>query len=124
MIIDADLMFSKDQAVTATAASAVVVDLGAAGDAIGQELTFHTMVTANFATLTSLTPKVQTSANNSDWEDVVSGPAIARAALLKGKDIFCVRVPQGLKRYVRLYYTVTGSNATTGKITAFASKDL
>ena len=124
MILDADLVFSSKQAVTATAASTNRIDLGVAGDAIGQELTIQVVVDTVFATLTSLTVSLETSANDSDWTTVLSGPAIARASLTKGANIFCVRVPQGLSRYVRMKYTVGGSNATTGKVTAFASKDL
>lgn len=124
MILDADLVFSNKQAVTATAESTNTLDLGAAGDAIGQELTIHVVVDTAFATLTSLTVSLETSANNSTWTTVLSGPAVPRASLTKGASIFCVRVPQGLSRYVRLKYTVGGSNATAGKVTAFASKDL
>ena len=124
MILDNELFFSDKQAVTADAASTNALDLGAAGDAVGQELTIRAVVTTTFATLTSLTIKVQTSANNSDWSDVVLSPAIAVASLVKGAEVFTVRVPKGLKRYVRLYYDVTGSNATAGKISAFMSKDI
>ena len=124
MILDNELFFSDKQAVTADAASTNALDLGAAGDAVGQELTIRAVVTTTFATLTSLTIKVQTSANNSDWSDVVLSPAIAAASLVKGAEVFTVRVPKGLKRYVRLYYDVTGSNATAGKISAFMSKDI
>ena len=124
MIIDKDNLFSNEQAVTASAASSNALDLGAAGDAIGQELTIHAVVTTSFATLTSLTIKVQTSANGTDYTDLLLSAAIPVASLVAGKEVFTVRVPQGLKRYVRLHYTVTGSNATAGKITAFASKDL
>lgn len=125
MILDADLVFSNKQAVTATAESTNTLDLGVAGDAIGQELTIHVVVDTAFSTLTSLTVSLETSANNfQTWTTVLSGPAIARASLTKGASIFCVRVPRGLSRYVRLKYTVGGSNATAGKVTAFASKDL
>ena len=124
MILDADLVFSNKQAVTATATSTNEIDLGAAGDAIGQELTIHVVVDTAFDTLTSLTVSLETSADDSTWTTVLSGPAIAQASLTKGANIFCVRVPQGLSRYVRLKYTVGGSNATAGKVTAFASKDL
>lgn len=124
MILDADLVFSNKQAVTATAESTNTLDLGVAGDAIGQELTIHVVVDTAFATLTSLTVSLETSANNSTWTTVLSGPAIARASLTKGASVFCVRVPQGLSRYVRMKYTVGGPNATAGKVTAFASKDL
>lgn len=125
MIIDAELMFSNKQAVTATAASTVELDLGVAGDAIGQELTIHVIVDTAFDKLTSLTVAVQTSASSgSGMATVVTGPAIALASLVKGAEIFTVRVPKGLKRYVQLYYTVAGTAPGNGKITAFASKDL
>ena len=124
MIIDAKLLFSNKQAVTATAASTNVIDLGVAGDAVGQELTFHVIVDTAFATLTSLAVSLETSVDNNTFTSVLSGPAIARASLTKGAEIFTVRVPKGLARYVRLYYTVAGSDATAGKVTAFASKDL
>lgn len=124
MILDADLLFSNKQAVTATATSTNVIDLGAAGDAIGQELTIHVVVDTAFATLASLAVSLETSADGSTWTTVLSGPAVPRARLTKGANIFCVRVPQGLSRYVRMKYTVGGSNATAGKVTAFASKDL
>lgn len=124
MILDADLVFSNKQAVKTTATSTNEIDLGAAGDAIGQELTIHVVVDTAFATLTSLAVSLETSADGSTWTTVLSGPAVPRASLTKGANIFCVRVPQGLSRYVRMKYTVGGSNATAGKVTAFASKDL
>jgi hypothetical protein len=122
MIIDRDNMFSNEKAITASGASDAI-DLGAAGDALGQELTFHAIVGTDFKGLTSLAVKIQTSDDNNTWTDSVSGPAVPLAELVAGKDVFCVRVPQGLKRYVRLYYTVAGS-ATAGTITSFMSKDL
>lgn len=122
MIIDRENMFSNGKAVTASGASDAV-DLSAGGDAIGQELTFHAIVGATFAGLTSLAVKIQTSDDNATWTDSVSGPAVPLAELVAGKDVFCVRVPQGLKRYVRLYYTVSGTG-TAGTITSFMSKDL
>lgn len=123
MILDADLQFSKEQAVTSSAAS-TALDLQAPGDAVGQELTIHTLVTTGFAGLTSLQVKLQTSKDNSAWEDVLMTPAITLASgkLKAGSDIFKVRVPGGLDRYVRLYYTVSGT-ASAGKVTAFMSKE-
>lgn len=121
-ILDANLVFSKDQAVTTTAAS-TAIDLQAPGDAVGQELTLRTLVSEGFAGLTSLQVKLQTSENNSTWEDVLMTPAIAAAKLTKGAEIFCVRVPHGLKRYVRLNYVVSGT-ATAGKLYGYMSKEL
>ena len=124
MILDNELMFSDAQAITADAASTNALDLKAGGDAVGQELTIRAVVDTTFETLTRLTIKVQTSTDNSNWSDVVLSPAIVAASLVKGAEVFTIRVPKGLKRYVRLYYDVTGSNATAGKITAFMSKDI
>jgi hypothetical protein len=122
MIIDRDFLFAKNKAITTTANSDVV-DQKADGDAVGQELTFHNVVNADFKGLTSLTIKVQTSADNSSWADVVSGPALTTDDLVAGADVFSIRVPKGLKRYIRLAYTVAGTG-TAGAITSFASKDL
>ena len=122
MIIDRDYMFANELAVTATANSDVI-DNGAGGDAIGQELTFHNVVAVDFAGLTSLKITVQTSDDKTTWNDLVSSPEIAKAELVTGADVFQVRVPKGMKRYVRIAYTVTGTG-TAGKITSFASKDL
>lgn len=122
MIIDRDYLFANELAVTASANSNAI-DNGAGGDAIGQELTFHNVVGEDFAGLTSLTIKVQTSEDNSTWNDLVISPAIKAAELVTGADVFQVRVPKGMKRYVRIAYTVSGTG-TAGKITSFASKDL
>ena len=122
MILDADLLFSKEQKVTATAES-TAIDLGEAGDAVGQELTIRAVITEAFTGLTSMAIKLQTGDDGSSFTDVLLTPAIPVASLVKGAEVFCVRVPKGLKRYVRLHYDVTGSG-TAGKITAFMSKEL
>lgn len=123
MILDANLIFSDEQAVTASAASENVLDFQEAGDAVGQELTIRAVVTTAFAGLTSLQIKVQTSADNSSFTDVLLTPAIPAANLTKGAEILCVRVPRGLKRYARLSYVVAGTG-TAGKVTAFMSKEI
>jgi hypothetical protein len=121
-ILDANLLFSKDQAVTTTAPSNVI-DLQEPGDAVGQELTIRTVVTETFAGLSNLQIKLQTSADNGTWEDVLLSPAVALTKLKKGAEIFCVRVPHGLKRYVRMNYTVSGTG-TAGKLYSYMSKEL
>jgi hypothetical protein len=80
-------------------------------------------VTETFAGLTSLQIKLQTSEDDSAWEDVIMTPAIPAAKLTAGKEILCIRTPKGLGRYARLNYTVSGSGSA-GKITAFMSKEL
>lgn len=120
MLLDKTLAFSEEQAITASAASTNIIDQKAAGDAYGA-LWVVAKVDADFATLTSLTLGVQTdsASNFSSAETLASTGAVAAASLTEGEYICCFRLPAGCKRYIRLYYTVGGSNATTGKVSAF-----
>lgn len=122
MILDAKLMFSKEQEVTESVDSNVI-DLDQPGDAVGQELTIRTVVSATFAGLTSLSITLKTSADSVTWKDVIMVPAVSAADLTKGAEVFSIRVPKGLQRYVKLSYTVTGTG-TAGKLTAFMSKEI
>lgn len=134
MIFDANLKLSDDQAVTATALSTNVIawpdhgtvygesaaiarDLGK-----GEPIPLLIQVTEDFATLTSLTITVETSANSdmSSSTVLVSTPAIAAASLVAGyrPAMPPVMPEQASGKYFAVRYTVTGSNATAGKITA------
>lgn len=121
MLLDKENLFSDAQAITATAVSTNVVDLGTAKDhGPGEVLNLLVQVTENFATLTSLTVALQTDTVEGfgSVEVVAQTAAIAAAALKAGYE-FKLAIPrQGLKRFLRLNYTVGGSNATAGKITA------
>lgn len=123
MILDANLIFSKDQEVKASAVSTNVLDFQEGGDAVGQELTIRAVVTTAFAGLTGLQIKVQTSDDDTNYTDVLLTPSIVAAKLVRGAEILCVRVPRGLGRYARLSYVVTGTG-TAGKITAYMSKEI
>lgn len=123
MILDRDNVLF-DAALTKTGTSNVL-DLGQGGDAIGQELTFHNVIRTTFAGATSLTIQLETCDTAAGtYKAVVVSPAIAAADLTAGNDVFCVRVPKGLKRFVRITYTVAGSTVTAGAINSFVSKDL
>lgn len=119
MILDEQALFSDEQAVTASAASTNVVktngDIGK-----GTPVELLVQVTEDFATLTSLTVGVQTSdtENFSSVTTLTQSSAVAAASLVKGYRFPLNFLPTGIKKYLRLYYTVTGSNATAGKITA------
>lgn len=132
MIIDNSLLLSDAQAVTASAASANVIDLGTTGTPYGasaallrdlgrgQEVDLAVTVTQAFAGLTSLQVSVQVSPDNATWTTVSSGAVVPLASLVAG---YQFKVPGSIEegvnvRYLRLYYTVGGSNATAGKITA------
>lgn len=133
MIFDNTLLFSSGQAITATAASTNSIDFGATGTPVGgvaltrdigagQEIEISVLVTEAFATLTSLTVSIETDDNSSfsSAATVYTSPAIPVATLVAG---YQFKTPAHFslgtnERYARLKYTVAGSNATTGKITA------
>lgn len=132
MIIDKDNVFlgsgtpnTQTIAIAGAAVTSVPLDLGEAGDAIGQELTLHVIPTSTFVGGTSVQFKLQTASANVDssYRDVVLSPAVVTSNLVAGKEAFCVRVPQGLDRFVRLHCGPSGT-FTSGGIMAFMDKDL
>lgn len=124
MRLDSQAIFSNEQAITATAASTNVVELSKANGkfsevAFGKPIPLLIQVVESFATLTSLTVAVQTDDNAafSSATTLVSA-TLAVADLVAGAKFPIKEIPAGNEGFMRLYYTVTGSNATTGKITA------
>lgn len=123
MLYDKENLFSENQAITADAASTNVVCL-AQGTlkeaAFGTPIPLRIQVTETFATLTSLEIKVQTDDNEafSSPTTLATTGAIAAANLVEGYVAPINFIPKGNEGYMRLYYDVTGSNATAGKITA------
>lgn len=132
MIFDKQVQFSAAQAVTASAASTNVIDLLAAGIPYGDNaalardqglfnIPLLIQVVTAFATLTSLKVAVQTDDNSSfsSATTVLETEAIAAASLVAGYQFNIDKIPlKTTERYVRLYFTVAGSDATTGAITA------
>ena len=119
-ILDRQILFSNEQAITASAASTDVVDLGANRDiGAGEPLYVLVQVMQAFDNLTSLTIALQTSATENFASPVqLTARTVALASLTAGATFSVGPVPGGTLRYVRLYYTVTGTTPTTGKITA------
>ncbi|MCK4518435.1 hypothetical protein KAT92_06665 [Candidatus Babeliales bacterium] len=132
MIFSAQQIFSDDQAITATAISANVIDLGTPGTPYGAAAALNddvgkgasvpilVQVTEDFATLTSLTITVEVSAAAGLTSPVaLATETIAVADLVEGKQMFMQVLPNGADlRYLGVRYTVTGTNASAGKITA------
>jgi hypothetical protein len=133
MIFDAQGLFSNAQAITADAGSTDVIDLGATGTPYGgsalvrdvgkgKEIPISITVTEAFNNLTSLQISVQTDDNSgfSSAATRVLTEAIPLASLALGYQVQAIAyLPEGTKeRYVRLYYDITGTAPTTGKITA------
>jgi len=130
MILSQQLLFSDDQAVTATAISTNVVDLGVPGTPYGavapinQDVGKGTpvpiliQVTEDFDNLTSLEVTIETG-DSAALGDARVSETILLANLVAGKQT-CIQVlPNCInKRYLGVRYTVTGTAPTTGKITA------
>lgn len=120
-MLDEQLKFSEDQAITATANSTNTIDLGIGREvAFGNPISLYVIVKEDFNNLTSLKIAVQT-ANNSDMTNAVelASSTALLANLKKGDKIPLSFMPAGNKGYVRLAYTVTGTAPTTGKISAY-----
>ena len=131
MIFDAQNLFSKDQAVTATAASTNTLDLGR-GD-YGPSERVSLVVCASGFTAGSMTIELQTadacsSAGALTLPATVASFPVSAAALKAGGNIVAVRLPHNLKRYVCLTYTApSGEGAVApagGTITAGLALDV
>ena len=137
MIFDMETLFSDGQAITASAGSTNVIDLGAMDVPFGSKeapvrdigkgtrLPLLVQVVEDFAALTSLSVSVETSDDPAFGSGVVehaNSGAVVLADLKAGYTFFPDIVPiadkAGMKRYMRLKYTKAGTDATAGKITA------
>jgi hypothetical protein len=124
-ILDRQVLFSNDQAITATAASTDIIDLGSVRDVgAGEPSAVLVQVTTAFDNLTSLGVALQTaSAENFASPVQLTAGTIALADLTVGRKFSIGPVPGGVLRYLRLYYTVTGSAPSVGKVTAGVAAD-
>ena len=126
MIFDRQSILSVAQAITATAASTNVIDLGPIATGIvrdigkGTQTPLLIQVVESFNNLTSLTVALQTDDNEAfSSAKTVWSEVIVLASLTAGFVAIPEFIPRGTnERYMRLNYTVTGTAPTTGKITA------
>ncbi len=120
MIMDKENLFSEDQAVTATAVSTNVIDLGVNRDiGKGTPVPIIIQVTEDFAGLTSLTASIETDDNESFSSATVlaTSGAVPVASLEAGYQLAMQYMPLGTQRYLRINYTVAGTG-TAGTVTA------
>ena len=134
MIMDKTLEFSNAQAITADAASTNTIDLGATGSAYGaatalvrdigpgEDIPLVVTVTETFNNLTSMNISIQTDDNTgfSTPKTVYRSPEYTLAQLAIGAEFLLPSdFPVGTnERYVRLYYDITGTAPSLGKVTA------
>lgn len=133
-MLDANLILSgtisaagvlTGQAITADAASTNVLDLGSNRDiGAGKMITFNWLVTTTFTDLTSLQFKIQSSADNVTFVDLLLSPAIVLADLAAGRSWTATLPPKQLNdptggtpnRYLRAYYESVGTDPTAGAV--------
>ena len=129
MILDNQTLLSNQQAITATAASTNVIDLGPINAGIvrdignGKPIPILVQVTENFTAggAATLTVALQTDDNAafSSPKTVHVTAAIALADLKAGKQITLDYIPRGTnERFLRLNYTVVTGPMTAGKVHA------
>ncbi len=125
MITDARLLFSDAQALTATAASDSVIDLGVARDiGTGEELYVCVSVDVAFSDSNSdstITVALEGDSTESFSPDGTADLFIIPALAAVG-NVYFARLNPGMTplqyRYIRLKYTTTNGNLTTGSVTA------
>lgn len=124
MRLDSQLLFSDNQAVTATAVSENVVQMASTQNgmtevAFGDKIPLLIQVTEDFVGCTSIAASVETSATEdfASAVSLVSTPAIPVAELKAGYKFAIDSIPKGNKGFMRTKYTVVGT-ATAGKILA------
>ncbi len=130
MYVDSQLLFSDAQALTASAASTNSVDMGPSRRqvAVGEPLYLFVTVDESFtaAGLATLTIGVQTDDDAAFGAAVtlLTTQALAKASMTVGRTPIVLALPQGMKRYLRLYYTVATGPLTAGKISAVLAADV
>jgi len=132
MIFDETLLFSNAQAITADAASTNIVDLLATGTAYGHaaplskdigkgnSIPLLVQVVETFNELTSMRVVVQVDDNSgfASPKSVLETTLVA-ADLVAGRTFPFTVVPPGTnERYLRIYYDITGTAPTAGRVTA------
>lgn len=119
-LIDYNNMFSNAQAVTSSVASTYYIDGRAAGEALNNDIYLIVEVGTEFTGGTSLEIALQTSADSSfsSYTTLYDSGVILLAKLTANTVLVKVPIPIGLLRYLRVYYTVSGT-MTAGTVSAF-----
>lgn len=123
MVLDRQNQFSMEQALSVTAASTDIIDLGVDRDVgLGKALDIFMMIHTLFVTGDAATLQIalQTAIDAAFTSPIIlmETPAIAVAALVAGAEPARWSVPSVTKRYLRLYYTVGTGSFSAGKINA------
>lgn len=134
MIQDALAYFADGQSGTTSAASTDIIDTLAAGDAyVGHwfvcrvSTTFTQVGSTSRATIQLQTSDTESFTSTANSATLASSSAFAATALTAGK-IWAVRVPPNVKRYIRGYKSVSGTDGgnafSAGALDMFITPDL
>lgn len=119
MIMDEQGLFSNNQAITKSTESTNIINFGKREISFGTPVEMYVQVMEDFNNLTSLTITVQTSGDEKFTTPVdLEEQTILLSDLKKGTVSALKYIPKGNEGYIRLYYTVTGTAPTSGKIFA------
>lgn len=114
-------VYSYDKAISTSADGSITgnaLDLRADAPAKVAEYRVFIDITTACTGLTSLSAKIQHSADNGSsdaYADLVAGGTVLAAAAVKGKRILEVRLPANCKRWIKAVVTNVGT-ATAGKV--------
>ncbi|OPX89055.1 MAG: hypothetical protein A4E53_01663 [Pelotomaculum sp. PtaB.Bin104] len=130
MLVDAQNLFSDEQAITAAAASENIIDLGEARD-IGTGENLYVVLVVD-TTLddsgddSTVAVTLQTDDNESFASAVNRQTLFTIAATAAAGTKYIARIqPDALnEQYARLYYTPANGNLSAGAVTAFLTRDI
>jgi hypothetical protein len=131
MYVDALLLFSDAQAITAAAGSESTIDLGAVRD-IGTGEPLYIVVCVDVAMTdagsdSSVTVALEGDSTDSFSPDGTQDLFVIPAVSAVGATFFACLNPGSAPlqyRYIRLKYTPNNGDLTTGSFTAFIAKDI
>ena len=125
MFIDALLVLADAQAITTTGASTNYIDTLAAGDGIEHGAWLLVLVKAAFTGTTSVKFDLRTDSAATFPTDtiLISTGAIALASLTANTFIAKIRMPLGMKQFIRGYMTFIGTG-TLGTVDIKIVKDI
>lgn len=129
MIIDSQTEYSDEQAVTASAASTNIVDHGIGDAGVGEPSVYLNIQVDEAVTATgSATVQfaLQTDGDSAfgSATTLLQTDAIGKAALTAGTVVAQFKLPVGMERYSRVYYTVATGPLTAGKFSAHLVHDV
>jgi hypothetical protein len=130
MYVDSQLMLSDAQAVTASGASSNSVDMGPnsrkldVGDPIYLFVNVDQSFTADGSATLSIGVQTDDDSAFGTAVTLMTTQAYAKTALTAGRTPIILALPHGVKRYLRLYYTVATGPMTAGKLSAVLASDV